>query len=97
MVRTAFTAERPGSIPNLCRTAKKRERKASRRCPWPHCTRSAGWDCPGPGRGVPTTCDQGVGPKQMELAAAWRPIEAGESEKENSTFGVKDFSGVPRI
>ena len=27
MVRTAFTAERPGSIPNLCRTAKKKKEK----------------------------------------------------------------------
>ena len=29
MVRTAFTAERPGSIPNLCRTAKKKKKKKS--------------------------------------------------------------------
>ena len=57
---TAFTAEGPGSIPGwgtkipkLCSTArkKKEKRKASCRCPWPHCTRSAVWDCPGPGRG----------------------------------------------
>ena len=80
----------------MCSTAKKKRNKKSQ-LPVSLATWHSlwVWDCPGPGRG----CSHvgGASRPHATKAAAWRPTEKGESEEENSTLGVKDFSWIPGI